>query len=76
MIPAGKTVTLAATCTPEDASNKKVAFTTTDAGVAKVAGVSLRALQRGECDLIVSSVQNPEVTEIFRILVIQPVKRI
>ena len=76
VIPAGKTVTLAATCTPEDASNKKVAFTTTDAGVAKVAGVSLRALQRGECDLIVSSVQNPEVTEIFRILVIQPVKRI
>ena len=76
LIPAGRTVTLSATCTPEDASSRKVTFTTTDAGVAKVAGTSLKAIQRGECDLIVASEQNPEVTETLRVLVIQPVKKI
>lgn len=76
VIPAGGSVNLKATCTPEDASSRKVAFTSSDAGVAKVNGTAVKALQQGECDLTVSSVQNPEVTEVFRILVIQPVKKI
>ena len=76
VVPAGGTAALAATCTPTDASNLKVTFTSSDAGVAKITGSSLRAVQRGECDLIIASVQNPEVTETFRVLVIQPVKKI
>ena len=76
VIPAGSVAPLAATCTPEDATSRKVTYTTTDAGVARITGTSLKAVQRGECDLIVQSVQNPEVTETFRVLVIQPVKKI
>ena len=77
VLPAGKIVTLSATCTPEDASSKKVTFTSSDAGVAKITGgTSLKAMQRGECELTVASKQNPEVTEIFRLVVIQPVKKI
>lgn len=76
VMPAGSVATLAATCTPEDASEKKVTFTTTDAGVAKVAGTSIKAIQRGECDLVIASVQDPQVTETFRVLVIQPIKTI
>ena len=76
VIPAGISVNLSATCTPEDASSRQVSFSTTDAGVAKVTGTSMRAVQRGECDLTVKSVQNPEVTETYRVLVIQPVKKI
>ena len=76
LLPAGATVALSATCTPEDASSRKVTFTSTDAGVAKIAGTSLRAMQRGECDLVIASAQNPEVTETFRVLVVQPVKKI
>ena len=76
VVPAGSAVSLAATCTPKDASNLKVTYTSDDEGVAKAAGASLRAVQRGECDLTVASVQNPDVTETFRILVIQPVKKI
>ena len=76
VIPAGTAVPLAATCTPEDASRKKITYTTTDAGVARISSTSLKAVQRGECDLIVQSAQNPEVTETFRVLVIQPVKKI
>ena len=76
VVPAGGTVSLAATCTPTDASNLKVTFTASDAGVVRVTGAALKALQRGECDLTVASVQDPEVTETFRVLVIQPVKKI
>ncbi len=76
VIPAGTSVALAATCTPEDASSVKVTFTSSDAGVAKVAGTTLRAMQRGECELTVASAQNPDVTETFCVLVIQPVKKI
>ena len=76
VLPAGTTITLSTTCTPEDASNRQISYTSSDAGVAKVTNTSLRAMQRGECDLTVASVQNPEVTETFRVLVIQPVKKI
>ena len=76
VIPAGTAVPLAATCTPEDASSKKITYTTSDAGVARISGTSLKAVQRGECDLTVQRAQNPEVTETFRVLVIQPVKKI
>ena len=76
VIPAGRNVQLKAVCTPEDASDTRVTFTTDDAGVARVDGGYLRAEQAGECDLTLTSVQNPEVTETLRVLVIQPVKKI
>ena len=45
--------------------------------MAKISGEnSLKAEQRGECTLTVSSVQNPEVTETYRVLVIQPIKKL
>ena len=76
VVPAGTAVGLAATCTPSDASNLKVTFTSSDEGVARATGSAMKAIQRGECDLVVASVQNPEVTETYRVLVIQPVKKI
>ena len=76
-VAAGANVTLTATCTPEDATNKAVTFTTSDAGVARVVnGKVLKGLQRGECDLIIASTQDPEITETYRVLVTQPVKKI
>ena len=76
VIPAGGSASLVTTCTPETASSRKVVYSTSDAGVARLAGTTLRAVQRGECELTVTSEQNPEVTETFRVLVIQPVKKI
>ena len=76
VMPAGTTATLSTTCTPEDASNRQVTYTSTDAGVAKISGNILKAVQRGECELTVACVQNPDVTETFHVLVIQPVKKI
>ena len=76
VMPAGTSVNLVTTCTPETASSRKVVYSTTDAGVAKLTGSSMKAIQRGECDLTITSEQNPEITETFRVLVIQPVKKI
>ena len=76
VMPAGMYVELRTTCTPEDASSRAVVYTTTDAGIAKVTGRALKAMQRGECDLTVASAQDPQVTETFHILVTQPVKRV
>lgn len=74
---AGSSVALTAVCTPEDANNTQVVFDTSDAGVARILnGRTLRGVQRGECDLTLASKQNPEVTETFRVLVTQPVKKV
>ena len=76
VIPAGRSVELQATCTPSDASNRKVSFTSTDEGILKAGNTSARAMQAGECDLIISSVLNPEVQEIYHVLVTQPVTKV
>lgn len=77
VLPAGKSALLNAVCTPEDATNRKILFETDDVGVAKIVnGKELKGVECGECDLTISSVQNPEVTETFHVLVIEPVKKI
>ncbi len=77
VIPAGKSAALKVVCTPEDATNRKVSYATSDAGVLKVtAEGSIRGVEKGECDLTISSVQNPEVFEVFHVVVIEPVKKI
>lgn len=76
VIPAGKSFDLRATCTPSNASSKKVTYTSTDEGVLRTGDGSARAIQAGECDLIVASAQNPEVKEQYHVLVTQPVKKI
>ena len=74
---AGKSVTLNATCTPEDASIRKISYTSSDAGIAKIVEENrLRGVEKGECDLTVASVQNPEIQEHFHVVVIEPVKKI
>ena len=76
VMPVGKILNLAATCTPSDASSRKVSFSVSDEGVAKLTDRKLKAIQAGECDLTVASVQNPEITEVWHILVITPVSKI
>lgn len=76
-VPEGGTVALSAVCTPEDASNKNVSFATTDAGVASIVNKkTLKGVQQGECDLIVSSVSDPDARESFHVLVTRPIRKI
>lgn len=76
VIPAGKSVELRTTCTPSDATSKKIIYTSSDEGILKTGEKSARALQAGECELTIASAQNPEVTETYHVLVIQPVTKI
>ena len=78
VLPAGSSFYAKVYFTPDDVSSRdqKAKIETTDAGVARVSDNRVSALQPGECDLIITSVQNPAVTERFHILVTQPVKQI
>ena len=73
VLSAGKRVNLSATCTPETASNRKVIYSSTDEGIMKITDQVMRGIQAGECDLVIASKQNPEITETYHVLVTQPV---
>ena len=76
VVPAGKSLELKITCTPKDASNRKVTVSSSDEGVLSVRGTSIRALQSGECELVIASQQNPEINETYHVLVTQPAKKL
>lgn len=76
VIAAGKSVELKAACTPADASSTRVTFTSSDEGVFKAGQSSGRAMQAGECELTVASAQNPEIREVYHVLVTKPVTKI
>lgn len=74
---AGASIDLKAVCTPPDASNQKITFTTSDAGVATVANNKvLKAIQPGQCELTLTSNDNPDAEETYTIVVTQPVRTI
>ena len=75
VVPAGKSVELKSTVTPSDANSRKVSYTSSDEGILKIGNGSARGMQAGECDLTVASVQNPEIRQIFHVLVTQPVTK-
>ncbi|MBR3098705.1 MAG: Ig-like domain-containing protein [Clostridia bacterium] len=58
---------------PRDASDRAVVYTSSDPEIFKINNANGRALKAGECELTVASRQNPEVTEQWHILVLQPV---
>ncbi len=72
----GRTLTLSAVCTPEDASDTGILFSTSDAGIARVRGRELRGMQPGECDLTIQSRQNPEITEVYHVIVTNPITKL
>ena len=76
VLPAGRNVRLTTTITPADVKNRNFTVTSTDLGILKVNGTTVAALQAGECDLTIASQQNPEITEVFHVLVTQPVKKL
>ena len=77
VLPAGKGFYPRTAFTPDDVRDKRFVTATTDAGVVKVTqDGQVVAMQPGECELTVTSVQNPEIMEQIHVLVTQPVKRV
>lgn len=76
VVAAGKGFRAAATITPADVRDKNFTVTSSDLGVLRVNGTTVTGMQPGECDLTIASRQDPDVTEVFHVLVTQPVKRL
>lgn len=72
----GKSQTITAVCSPSDATNRKWQLTTSDPDIVRASGTSFTGKAAGECLVTVQSVQNPEVYQAYRALVVQPVTRV
>lgn len=72
----GKSAALTLTAVPSDASSKKMIITSSDEEIVRVKDKTLTARDLGECEIIISSVQNPEVTLRYRVLVVEPITAI
>ncbi len=57
--------------TPDDVryGDKRVTYESSDTGIVKYYDNRIRAVQAGECDLIIRSVQSPEIYEKFHVFV-------
>lgn len=72
----GKSTKLTASALPKEANDRKVTLTTSDETIVQAKGATLTPKAVGECDLTIASVQNPEVTKQYHLLVIQPVAKL
>ena len=71
-----KAQTITATCSPSTATNRQWKLTTSDDTIVRASGTTLTGRQTGECLVTVESVQNPEVCQTYRALVVEPVTRV
>ena len=76
LISARKTVYLQVNVTPRTVRNKKVTLSVDNEAVVQVRGTNLAGLKPGEAVLTIASQEDPSVTLQYRIVVVQPVKRI
>ncbi len=72
----GKSTKLTASALPKEANDRKVSLTTSDETIVQAKGATLTPKAVGECDLTLASVQNPEITRQYHLLVIQPVTKL
>ena len=72
----GKAQTIAATCQPSTATNRKWKLVSSDDTIVRASGTTLTGRQAGECIVTVESVQNPEVSVSYRAVVVEPVTRV
>lgn len=72
----GKQQTITATCSPSTATNRNWRLTSADTGIVRVSDNTFIPKKAGECLVTVESVQNPEICQQYRALVVQPVTRV
>ncbi len=72
----GKAQTITATCSPSTATNRRWQLTSSDDTIVRASGTTFTGRSAGECVVTVQSVQNPEICQSYRALVVQPVTRV
>lgn len=77
VLPLAKTQKLTISALPKDANDRSVTVTSDNTVIVSNAGtVTLRANALGECNVTIASVQNPEITQVYHVLVVQPVSKL
>lgn len=77
VLPLGKQIELAAEAEPSDATDRAVQYSTSDPSIAVIQNSrAIKGTKAGECDLTVYSRQNPEVVDMYHLLVVQPITKI
>lgn len=76
LVPVKKNIKLNVTVLPKDATNRKLVLRSGDESVLSVKGGAVTGVAPGETELTVSSESSPEVALRFRVVVIQPVKKL
>ena len=76
MLPVNRSQKLGITALPKDANDRKTVLTTDNPAVCDVTGSTLKPQALGECNVTISSVQTPEVTFTYHVLVVQPITKL
>ena len=71
-----KAQTINASCKPTTASNRKWQLISEDDSIVRASGTTLTGRSAGECLVTVQSVENPDVYQQYRALVISPITRV
>ena len=72
----GVAQTITATCNPSTATNRRWKLTTSDDSIVRASGTTFTGRSAGECIVTVESVQNPEVFQAYRAVVVEPVTKV
>lgn len=72
----GTNQSVTASLRPEDANNRRFELVSSDTTIVSAQSNTLHPLKAGECLVTVRSVQNPEVGQTYRALVVQPVRQL
>ena len=76
LLPSGRKFHLSAAVEPEDATERRVMFTSSDPSVFSVDGTDISGVAPGQAVLTAASMENPEISVLYRVLVIRPVSRV
>ena len=76
VIPLNKDFTIQTVIAPQSVRNKKTVITAGDGSIVRVQGNKIRGMAQGETTLTVASEADPSAQVQYRVVVIQPVKRL
>ncbi len=74
LVPMGQSLSAPTLVEPTTANDRTAVLESSDSNVLRVQGHSLTPVKAGECELTVSSKQNPEVTATYHVLVVTPAR--
>ena len=76
VLPVNRSQKLGITALPKDANDRKTTLSTDSPEICDVTGSTLKPQALGECNVTITSQQNPEITFTYHVLVVQPITKL